>query len=210
MKNLSYFVLLFCTSISIYAKETSLLRRQSKKDILSNGFFLNFGLGEGYLFPKNISVQAPNRSYATGIIASFELGNQWYFHTNETFGFGLQASYIQMGIGVVSSPIGGQELTLKEFRFGKIAAQFSKKLTEKTAVDLSIQLSPFCLFTAPSKDTSSYYYATNEIEFAGYTIGAGLRYRYRIFTFGADISMGNSYDNDYTIIYPRIYTGFKF
>lgn len=211
MKKISYLILLTSLYLCTFARAKVISVNQSKKDIISNGFFMNFGLGNAYILSKNVysRLSNTNKSYETGLIASIEPGNQWYFHSTETFGFGLQASYIQLGIGSGTSNHGGTELKLEEIRFGKVAAQFSKKLTKKSVIDLSLQLSPLCLFLVPHKN-NIVNDTPYDFQFTGYNIGAGLRYRYRIFAFGTDINIGNSFDGYFIAIYPRIYTGFKF
>lgn len=223
MKKVILLASVVCASISSFARDNYFNKKQ-EKDILSKGFYLNFGvsyLNSRLLTFNDVDVTSITENQSLGIQPSLEIGNQWYFYTNDKIGAGLKVSWFQFGYSsakIKDSKSDGKIGTL-DLRFFKLAPQFSLKLSEETALDFSVELAPTVLVSgARLSDTTSQ--ASISI---GTLITPGVRYRYKKLAVGLDCSFGSikgaSTSDDSSvivgdiktrIIQPRLYVGFKF
>jgi hypothetical protein len=216
------------------------------KSVLSNGFYLNLGIafpsatttptkleisgtgsGDG-VYTSNIpSALTPQLSF--GPQFNIEIGNQWYFWKNEKMGIGLRVSWLQFGIGGLTSKFSGSSNeatgTNIDVRLIKIAPQFTYAFNPKMALDISFEIAP-TLFVGAGTYTpttggtqTSLFYAAPGLLFA-----PGVKFRYSVFAVGVDLGFGTpviaqAYTTGSTVItltgntsifMPRIYIGFKF
>ena len=206
-------ILLLATCLSLSSamaegdKTKSLLR---DKPPISNGFYLNFGLG----YPSKVGALNTSGSVSLGTQFNLELGNQWYFVKNDKLGLGIKVTWLQLGYsgykeGTSKTNVGD----LKLFKFGP---QFSIGIGDNVALDVALDITPTTMFAANSVYDSAYLYY-------GVLVGPNIRFRFNRFAVGGELSFGtvkfrnmssaqnpNGLTNNVNILYPRIYVGFKF
>jgi hypothetical protein len=200
--------------------------------VLSNGFYLNLGIG----LPKStiLTYDGPSMSpFVTqklGTQINLEVGNQWYFYTNDNIGIGLKASWLQFGFSKYSeinkyaskitfSNIDGYAFDLKLI---KIAPMFSYAVNEDFAIDASFEVAPTVNYFQVQE---AGYVGRNEkvgSVLFGATFAPGLRVRYSMFAIGFDYSFGTlvgtgtlpgattDYGMTQKITNSRIYLGLQF
>ena len=184
--------------------------------VLSNGFFLNLGMGmpNASITNYNGVHNGPFKSQNLGTQANLELGNQWYFYTSDQIGLGLKASWAQFGFSTfkdnnknmfasyylsrfTTADIDAYAFDLKLI---KIAPMFTYAVNDKFAVDASFEIAPTVnYFQEQEKGYTNLITkadARNEkvgTVIYGVTFAPGFRVRYSVFAIGYDYSFGSLY-----------------
>ena len=199
---------LYLTSAMAEGDKTKSILRD--KPPISNGFYLNLGLG----FPSLVATGGLSGSFSLGTQFNLELGNQWYFVKNDKLGFGIKVSWLQLGYS--GYKLGTSRTHVGDLKFIKFGPQFSVGIGDNMALDVALDVSPTSMFAANSVADFVYLYY-------GVLVGPNIRFRYNRFAVGGELSFGNlistnlsnsqnpngiTYKNSF--LYPRIYVGFKF
>lgn len=183
----------------------------TKKDkpIISNGFYLALNLG----FP---SVSGSSLGTQFGL----NLGNQWMFVKNETWGLGMNITWFRFGFSSYS--IGTTTVVNLGLNFLEFGPMFSYALSEKMAFDAYVNIHPASMYLGISSGTNSVSGYTASSFFTRFT--PGVRFRYNKFMVGFEPTVGavkysyansnNSYSYaNYTtasVFAPTFLLGFKF
>ena len=192
----------------------------SSNRMIKSGIFLNFGIAYPVMFVpgtyKSISnnynvekVYVEERAVGLGVQPNFEFGSQWYFYANNKWGIGCKVSWFQIGFS--SSETSNSDLHL-DLRVLKFAPQFTWSINREMVFDFSLESSPTVMAGRRS------YYPLRYSGF-GVLIAPGIKFRYKTFAVGFDLSLGllsTTYEENYTkfietfIFKPRIFLGLKF
>ena len=184
------------------------------KEIISKGFYLNLGVA----FPTLSSSSGSTGTFSLGIQPNIEIGNQWYFYTAEKWGIGMKISWFQFGFS--ATDYFGSTLSTIDMRFIKISPQFTYAITPDMAIDATFELAPTLLLLAFTGNSSTTVSNTSGSAAAGLLFAPGVRFRYKIFAAGFDISFGSlsslsvsssgAGSGSANMVSPRVYLGFKF
>lgn len=219
----SLLVLAICLSLSsAFADGEKTAKTKIEKEPISKGFYLHLGLGFPAYKPSYLGIVGPTKSL--GPQGNIEIGNQWYFVKNDKFGVGIKVSWLQFGYGQTTEAGYSSKTATLDFRFLKIAPQFSLALGDKSALDIYIEVAPTVMLTGNTEPSKEFAILNTGVLFA-----PGLRLRYGKFAIGADVSLGRlatnytdksasnttvsnlgTYKSKSTFVIPRIYIGFKF
>lgn len=205
-------------------------KTKEEDGVLANNFYLNIGMGMPTMQMTKYDGTSLTKSDVDpndlGIQGNIEVGNQFYFADVSKFGFGLKASWVQIGIGsvkdyfkdIVGNGVNGFSY---EAKLIKIAPMATYAINDNFGVDLSFEVAPTILGTQVD-EISGRKDNVGTILY-GVTFAPGLRVRYSMFSLGYDYSFGSLSgtgtlpngvsDNkkmSYDVNNSRIYFGFNF
>lgn len=193
------------------------------KPMVSNGFYLAFNLAfpslsGGTSLSYGTLGNLSNRSLGTSI--GLEIGNQWMFYKNETWGIGLNVTWLRFGYSSykVDNLVKYGNLGLS---FLELGPMFSYAISEKMAFDAYFNVCPFSMYAglagSNSGNAQGYFAASAFTRFV-----PGVRFRYDKFMVGFEPTFGSmayAYGNSsggtktsYRVanFAPTILLGFKF
>ena len=198
--------------------------------VLSNGFFLNIGVGmPTTILTKydDIDVSGLTKTQNLGTQPTLEIGNQWYFHTTDNIGFGLKASWFQFGYSSFTNVYQDEvKSSAFDLKVAKVAPMFTYAVNEDIAFDASFEVAPSFLYLQEQEKGNTFLGARNDkvgTFIMGVTFAPGIRFRYTMFSLGYDYSFGTlvgsgtmpdgQSDNtpmSQKVANSRIYLGFQF
>ncbi|MDX2196065.1 MAG: hypothetical protein NW207_06580 [Cytophagales bacterium] len=206
MKKITSSFIIICLAFSSIAQQTANTTTTGEKPsssssnpMIKKGFILNLGFG----FPSYsdaVTVSASSTSTlrsneSLGLQISLEIGNQWYFWKNEKMGIGLRANWLTLGYSSYTTdyPNFKYNNTLIEWRPLKLAPQFTYALSDKMALDFSLEFSAaFLIGGGNLENKPGYSYNGNGGTFgAGYYITPGAKFRYKKLAVGFDLGLGS-------------------
>ncbi len=207
----TFLALAICFSLSsAMAEGDKTIMVQKEKPLISNGLYLNLGLG----FPSLVGNLNTSGSFSLGTQFNLEIGNQWYFVKNDKFGLGFKVSWLQLGYSGYKLAIGRTHVG--DFKFFKFGPQFSVGIANNMALDVAFDISPTTLFSANTPADMAYLTY-------GVLFGPNVRVRINRFAVGGELSFGsltqrdlsdtrnpNGLTNKVNFLYPRLYIGFSF
>ena len=227
MKKILLFVASLVISFSSFSEGTESLRKLrtfkglSDKNVVSNGLYLNFGLG----FPTFYDVPHTS-SINFGIQPSIELGNQWLFYTsqNEKFGFGMNVTWFTLGyssytenstdIATGIKYTGSSSYSNILFSLFRLGPTASFGFTEKLGLDFSFNVIPVANLGVNTTYTDNGYVAY------GALFAPSVKFRYDILSVGFETWFGNltnkqdfngtTFTGTSNVFVPRIILGLKF
>lgn len=205
--------------------------KKKGEGVLSNGFYLNLGLG----FPSSTTtinysgLTATGSTKSLGLQPSLEIGNQWYFWHNDKFGVGLKVSWFQFGYSSFKNDYSSAFTNVKNYdnfdiRLLKLAPEFSFAINEDIALDATFEVSPTFMIGGDGYKFGTKDYANVNMNF-GALLAPGIRFRYKVFAVGFDYGFGTlvatstqvidsetqpTYSGTAVFSNPRVYLGFQF
>ena len=200
----------------------SLAPKGSDKDINDGGFFLNIGLwvpAKNCYFPMGVT---NNTVEKFGIGPSLEVGNLFPFTKLGNHAIGLKATWLSASI----SPYTDENIdaTVAQGSVLRFGPYFTFGMSDEMAMDVYLQIGASYAYDIDSDTVAS---GNDDAGYLGATSNAGIAFRYKMFAFGMDLSMGklkyvdkdeyeglskDIIDDFYRIRSTafRIYAGFKF
>lgn len=189
---------------------------------INNGFIFHVGVA----FPR-IKVKydkwLETRQFL-GVEPNLEIGHQWYFIKNEKIGFGLKVGWLQIGCSSYEFDGTQQKSFNVNVSLLKVAPQVTLTLKKNAFLDIYFDIAP-TLFKGGHKIARNNYVYTA----IGFTYTPGIAFRINSLILGLDLGFGSldyigrynpqNDDSDIyvqtglvkaSILYPRIYGGFKF
>jgi hypothetical protein len=212
-RNVLIIACLFIATLSFGETNGKLLVKKPVYGLLSNGFYANLGVA----YPTFGFLSAGSSSF--GIEPHLEVGNQWYFTRNEYWGFGIKVSWLQAGFSQFNNGTLTPTTNL-DFRFLKVAPQFSYIVSTNMALDVTFEVAPTLMYSANAYGVAGTGGGQTSFTVYGVMFAPGLRFRYKKYAIGGDFGFGTLNINTNTAIYngvttgnmicPRVYLGLQF
>ncbi len=160
-----------------------------KDRTLTKGFSMKLGLS---ILPQEYGLDYATPGVKAGTQVSFQIGNQWYFKTNEKTAFGIMVNWFDVAFSAGRSEILGERIAKGGFEASliELGPLLTVKLADKLALDGYYNLRPTLSSSAILNDSANGFTA------AGFgflhAVGAGIRYN--VLYAGLELNLGNIKD----------------
>lgn len=152
---------------------------------IDNGFSLKLNLG----FPSADYGGAEDSEIEAPLSVGLQIGNQWYFFKESTFGIGLNVNWFD--ISRASKTEDDYSVTAWDLRFIEFGPLGTIKIQDEMGVDIYYNLCPTLLMSLGYNDDSDFIGAGVG---SGFTHAIGAGFRYQIFYAGLEYSLGDLSD----------------
>ena len=170
-----------------------------KNRTLSKGFSINLIVGVpsatyGLTSDKKMDGNSVGEEYKYGSVWGLQIGNRWYFSPTKNYGFGLMVNWADISFGVKTGTMNSSDWARAaiDFSFLEVGPVGTFALTDKLALDAYYNLRPTVFSNAWVSSYSSSGSADETYTYVGVGVShaIGAAFRYKIFNFGMEYTMG--------------------